>query len=116
MIQTPDLDSLKDILFIDILQRSLPIEKIEEDGFEDVYNMHVAEYHTYIAEDILVHNGGGGKGGGKGGGGMFKGIILSFIPVINVLHCISLIVTLYVKLRYPKEAEKRTNEIFASGQ
>ena len=44
--------------------------------------------------------------------GMFKGIIASFIPVINILHCISLIVSLYVKLRYPKEAEKRTNEIY----
>ena len=44
--------------------------------------------------------------------GMFKGIIASFIPVINILHCISLIVALYVKLRYPLEAEERTNEIY----
>ena len=60
----------------------LPIEKIEEDGYEDVYNMHVAEYHTYIAEEIFVHNGGGGKGGGKGGGGMFKGMIAIFLAVV----------------------------------
>lgn len=58
----------------------LPIEKIEEDGFEDVYNMHVKEYHTYVAEEIFVHNGGGGKGG-KGGGGMFKGIFAIFLAI-----------------------------------
>ena len=60
----------------------LPIEKIEEDGYEDVYNMHVKDHHTYIAEEILVHNGGGGKGGGQGGGGMMKGIIAIFLAVI----------------------------------
>ena len=53
----------------------MPIEKIEEDGNEKVYNFHVLKNHTYIANDILVHNGGGGKGGGsKGGGGGAGGL------------------------------------------
>lgn len=62
----------------------LPIEKIEEDGEETTYNMHVENYHTYIAEEILVHNGGGGKGGGGkgGGGGAFKGIFAVFLSII----------------------------------
>jgi len=45
----------------------LPIEKIEQDQNETVYNFHVLQNHTYIANNILVHNGGGGKGGGGGG-------------------------------------------------
>ena len=64
----------------------MPIEKIEEDGYERVYNFHVLKNHTYIANDILVHNGGGGKsgGGGKGGaaGGGMKSIFAVFMAII----------------------------------
>jgi predicted phage tail protein len=62
----------------------LPIENIEEIGFEKTYNFHVKEYHTYIADEIRVHNGGGGKaGGGKGGmGGGVKGIFAIFLGIL----------------------------------
>jgi hypothetical protein len=38
-----------------------PITKVEYFGKETVYNFIVKEYHTYIANDIRVHNGGKGK-------------------------------------------------------
>ena len=65
----------------------MPIEKIEEDGSEKVYNFHVLTNHTYIANDILVHNGGGGKGGGGGKaaqGGMAgaKMVLMIFMSVM----------------------------------
>jgi len=63
----------------------MPIEKIEEDGNEKVYNFHVFKNHTYIANNIFVHNGGGGKGGGgkggAGGGGM-KSIFSVFLAIM----------------------------------
>ena len=42
-----------------------PIESIEAVDSEPSYNFTVSEAHTYIANDVRVHN----KGGGKGGGG-----------------------------------------------
>lgn len=61
----------------------LPIEKIEEDGLSKVYNFHVKDDHTYIADNIRVHNGGGGKaGGGKGGMSGLKGIFGIFLSVL----------------------------------
>lgn len=63
----------------------LPIENIEEDGEEKTYNMHVEKYHTYIAEDIFVHNGGGGKNsGGKGGMSSVKGIFAIFLGLLLI--------------------------------
>lgn len=52
----------------------------EEEATETVYNLEVLPWHTFIANDLRVHNGGRGlgayqeyiegeKGGGKGGGG-----------------------------------------------
>ncbi|HAT76084.1 MAG TPA: hypothetical protein DCS19_04380 [Flavobacterium sp.] len=38
-----------------------PITKVEYFGKETVYNFIVKDYHTYIANDIRVHNGGKGK-------------------------------------------------------
>ena len=64
----------------------MPIERIEEDGNEKVYNFHVLTNHTYIANDILVHNGGGGKGGGsKGGGGGAGGLKSVFGIFLSIL-------------------------------
>lgn len=64
----------------------MPIEKIEEDGSEKVYNFHVLKNHTYIANNIFVHNGGSGKsgGGGKGGaaGGGMKSIFAVFLAIM----------------------------------
>ena len=48
--------------------------------YEKVYNFEVSDYHTYIADNIRVHNGGGGGdigGGGKFGGTTIYGPILS---------------------------------------
>lgn len=36
--------------------KKLKIINIEEDGFEPVYNIEVEKYHTYIAENLFVHN------------------------------------------------------------
>ena len=33
--------------------------------YDFVYNLEVSDFHTYIAEDVRVHNGGGGKGGSQ---------------------------------------------------
>jgi predicted phage tail protein len=61
----------------------LPIEKIEEDGYEKTYNFHVEKNHTYIADEIRVHNGGAGKAsGGKGGMGGVKGIFAIFLGIL----------------------------------
>ena len=55
-----------------------PILRTAIDGCEDVYNLTVFPNHTFIADNIRVHNGGrgltkpvvgAGGGGGKGGGG-----------------------------------------------
>ena len=41
------------------------IERVEE--VVDTYNFEVENSHTYIAENVIVHNiGGDGPGGGKG--------------------------------------------------
>lgn len=39
--------------------KKLKIISIEEDGYEPVYNIEVEKYHTYIAENLFVHNIGG---------------------------------------------------------
>lgn len=44
-----------------LLAPLISVEFVEETV---VYNLIVETYHTYIANDIRVHNGGGGKGGG----------------------------------------------------
>ena len=51
------------------------VEKIETvSGITPVFNIEVDGLHNYIADNILVHNGGGcGMGGGSGGGGGGKG-------------------------------------------
>jgi len=41
-----------------------PIESIEPAGSGSSYNFTVSKAHTYIANDVRVHNKGGGKGGG----------------------------------------------------
>ena len=47
-----------------------PIDEIVPAPSATSYNFTVSKQHTYIADNIRVHNkGGGGKGGGQGGGG-----------------------------------------------
>ena len=41
-----------------------PIESIKSAGKGNSYNFTVSQQHTYIANNVRVHNGGGGKGGG----------------------------------------------------
>jgi predicted phage tail protein len=53
---SPDVDTL-----VDFRGGLRPIKYIEEFSEEPVYNLTVEPYHTYIADGIRVHNGGGGK-------------------------------------------------------
>ena len=57
-----------------------PIESIEYGGKGDSYNFTVSQQHTYIANDIRVHN----KGGGGGKGGVAVVVPLK-IQIINFL-------------------------------
>lgn len=69
----------KEDAFIDCMGHLRPITSITPIEPEPVYNLTVSDNHTFIANDIRVHNGGyrarfpivgsGGGGGGKGGGG-----------------------------------------------
>ena len=47
-----------------------PIDEIISVDSAVSYNFTVSNQHTYIANNIRVHNKGGGKGGGGGGGGI----------------------------------------------
>lgn len=49
------------LTLVDIDGGLRPITKVEYYGKEKVYNFIVKDYHTYIANDIKVHNGGKGK-------------------------------------------------------
>lgn len=63
--------------------RILKIENLGE--YEKVYNFEVEDVHNYIANNIKVHNGGGGGkgGGGKGSGGSaMKGIFAIFLGIL----------------------------------
>lgn len=71
--------SIEDAL-VDGMGHLRPIINFESIGSEPVYNLTVEKYHTFIANDVRVHNGGhretypvvagaGGGGAAKGGGG-----------------------------------------------
>jgi predicted phage tail protein len=70
--------SIEDAL-VDGMGHLRPIISFESAGVEPVYNLTVEKYHTFIANNIRVHNGGHREtypvvagamgGGGKGGGG-----------------------------------------------
>jgi len=67
--------------------KKVKILKIENIGqYEKVYNFEVENAHNYIAENIRVHNGGGGGkgGGGKGGGASVKGIFAIFLGILLI--------------------------------
>ena len=52
--------------FIGVNNTKLPIKSITLDVIEsEVYNLTIENNHTYIVEDIFVHNKGGSKGGSK---------------------------------------------------
>jgi predicted phage tail protein len=53
----------EDSCLVDINGQLRPITNIVKTGSKKVYNLTVAKYHTYIANNICVHNGGGGKQG-----------------------------------------------------
>ncbi len=55
----PDKDAL-----VDYRGHLRPLKSAHLEGVEKVYNFTVEPYHTYFADGIRVHNGGGGKGGG----------------------------------------------------
>jgi len=69
----------QDDCVVDSLNHLRPIVSKKPLGKKDVYNLTVEERHTFIANNVRVHNaglgariagaGGGGGGGGKGGGG-----------------------------------------------
>jgi len=50
---------------VDIRGHLRPIHSITPIEPETVYNLTVLPHHTFIADGIRVHNGGGGKGGGS---------------------------------------------------
>ena len=57
-----EIGKLNEMLtLVDIKGGLKPITKVEYHGKHKVYNFIVKEYHTYIANDIRVHNGGKGK-------------------------------------------------------
>ena len=57
-----EIGKLNELLtLVDINGGLKPITKVEYFGKETVYNFIVKDYHTYIANDIRVHNGGKGK-------------------------------------------------------
>lgn len=57
-----EIGKLNEMLtLVDINGGLKPITKVEYYSKETVYNFIVKEYHTYIANDIRVHNGGKGK-------------------------------------------------------
>lgn len=57
-----EIGKLNEMLtLVDINGGLKPITKVEYIGKETVYNFIVKDYHTYIANDIRVHNGGKGK-------------------------------------------------------
>jgi len=57
-----EIGKLNEMLTLVDINRGLkPITKVEYYSKETVYNFIVKEYHTYIANDIRVHNGGKGK-------------------------------------------------------
>jgi hypothetical protein len=57
-----EIGKLNEMLtLVDINGGLKPITKVEYFGKEAVYNFIVKDYHTYIANDIRVHNGGKGK-------------------------------------------------------
>ena len=67
-----------DDAFVDGMGHLRPIIDAEFLGNEPVYNLTVLPHHTFIVNDVRVHNGGyrnrfpvagAGGGGGKGGGG-----------------------------------------------
>lgn len=60
------------------------IERLGE--YENVYNFEVEEIHNYIANNVKVHNGGGGGkgGGGKGGGSAVKGVFAIFLGILLI--------------------------------
>lgn len=52
--------------FVGANNTKFPIKSIELDiNFGEVYNLTIENDHTYIVEDIFVHNKGGSKGGGS---------------------------------------------------
>lgn len=66
----------QDDCLVDTMGHLRPIKSFEFVSEQPVYNLTVADNHTFIANDIRVHNGGkgtvrglGGGGGDKGGGG-----------------------------------------------
>jgi hypothetical protein len=57
-----EIGKLNELLtLVDINGGLKPITKVDYFGKETVYNFIVKDYHTYIANDIRVHNGGKGK-------------------------------------------------------
>lgn len=57
-----EIGKLNEMLtLVDINGGLKPITKVEYIGKETVYNFIVKDYHTYLANDIRVHNGGKGK-------------------------------------------------------
>lgn len=57
-----EIGKLNELLtLVDINSGLKPVTKVEYFGKETVYNFIVKDYHTYIANDIRVHNGGKGK-------------------------------------------------------
>lgn len=63
---------------VDSIGHLRPVISVSPDGNESVYNLTVTPNHTFIADNMRVHNGGrgmvrpvvgSGGGGGKGGGG-----------------------------------------------
>ena len=66
-----------DDCLVDVMGHLRPITSKEDLGMSTVYNLTVEQQHTFIANNIRVHNAGigqriagaGGGGGGKGGGG-----------------------------------------------
>lgn len=54
-----------DVLFLADGKQASILEITLGADYDFVYNLEVDEVHTYIADNIRVHNGGGGKGGGS---------------------------------------------------
>jgi predicted phage tail protein len=55
-------DINESLSLVDIRGFLVPIIESTFDSIDTVYNFIVEKYHTYIADGIRVHNGGGGKG------------------------------------------------------
>lgn len=54
-----------DVLYTEFGEETVIKEVVPGDDYDFVYNLEVEELHTYVAGQIRVHNGGGGKSGGR---------------------------------------------------